>query len=229
MSTLASVILKGTASAMPTASIPGRVYFTTDTEQIFRDNGTSWDNVTPSGSVALITAIQQQSYVYAADTGAANALVVSLSPAPTITAGSLLVVKVAHANTGASTIAVNGGAAVAITKNGTTALAGGEMDANQIVFFIYDGTEYQLLGAATSTAAPGFGVPITLPAANGGSTYTLPSAPTTPTASMYFVRGLKWKYGATSPGQYTISGTTLTIVDTAMAAQTGDTHELYAY
>jgi hypothetical protein len=146
LSTLASVILTGTAASMPTASIPGRLFFTTDTQQVFRDSGTAWVNVTPTLSAAAITAIQQESYIYAADTGAANAYVVSLASAPTIVAGSLIVMKAAHANTGASTLAVNGASAVAITKNGGTALSGGEISAGQIVFLVYDGTEYQLIG-----------------------------------------------------------------------------------
>jgi hypothetical protein len=44
-----------------------------------------------------------------------------------------------------STLAINGGAAKAITKNATTALAGGETNLNQIVQVIYDGTQWQLL------------------------------------------------------------------------------------
>jgi hypothetical protein len=49
LSTLASVILDGTDSAKPTASISGRLYFATDTGKIYRDNGSTWDDVTPSG------------------------------------------------------------------------------------------------------------------------------------------------------------------------------------
>lgn len=147
---------------MPAAGIPGRLYYTSDTTQVFRDNGASWDNVTPSLNPAAITAIQQESYVYAADTGVANAYVVSLNPAPTIVAGSLLVMKAAHANTGASTIAVNGAAAVAITKNGASALVGGEIGAGQIVYLIYDGTEWQLLasGGAGSVTSVAIAVPV---------------------------------------------------------------------
>jgi len=149
------MIQEGLASAMPSASIPGRLYFTSDTQQIFRDNGATWDNVTPTIPASVVTAIQQQAYVYAADTDTANALVVSQTPTPTIAAGSLVVVKVAHTNTGASTIAVNGGSATAITKNGTTALSGGELNAGQIVFLVSDGTEYQLVGGATSGGGSG--------------------------------------------------------------------------
>jgi hypothetical protein len=65
---------------------------------------------------------QQETRIYAADTGAANAYTVTLSPAPTIVAGSVVVFKAANANTGASTLAVNGGTATAIRKNVSVAL-----------------------------------------------------------------------------------------------------------
>ncbi len=149
MSTLAQVILNGLYSARPSPSVVGRLYFTSDTSQIYYDTGSAWNNVTPASTV-VTDAIQQQSYVYAADSGTANALAVSLTPTPTIVAGSLVVVLVAHTNTGASTIAVNGGSATAITKDGTTALTGGELTAGQIVFLVYDGTEYQLIGGSGS-------------------------------------------------------------------------------
>lgn len=44
---------------MPTASIPGRVYYTSDTQQIFRDNGSTWDNVTPASGMPTATAAYQ--------------------------------------------------------------------------------------------------------------------------------------------------------------------------
>lgn len=93
----------------------------------------------------IVNAIQQNSYAYSADTGSANAYVVSFSPSPTIVAGSRFYFKAAHANTGASTLAVNGASAKAITKNGATALAGAEIAANQIVQVVFDGTQYQLI------------------------------------------------------------------------------------
>lgn len=45
MSTLGEVILKGTYADLPAAGIPGRLYFATDTFQLLRDNGTSWDSI----------------------------------------------------------------------------------------------------------------------------------------------------------------------------------------
>jgi hypothetical protein len=50
------------------------------------------------------SAVQQEAYTYAADTGAVNAYAVTLSPAPTIVAGSLVVFKAANSSTGASTL-----------------------------------------------------------------------------------------------------------------------------
>lgn len=49
MSTLGSVILKGIAASIPSAGIPGRVYFATDTDVVYRDNGTTWDSVITGG------------------------------------------------------------------------------------------------------------------------------------------------------------------------------------
>jgi hypothetical protein len=49
LTTLRSVIQIGTLAAMPAASIPGRLYFTSDTLHVFRDNGTAWIDCTPVG------------------------------------------------------------------------------------------------------------------------------------------------------------------------------------
>src|ERR1039458_8982954 len=85
-----------------------------------------------ANSAAQPASVQQSAFIYAADTGSANTYAVALSPAPTLGAGSRVLFKAVHANTAASTLAVNGGAAKAITKAGTTALAGGEITAGQI-------------------------------------------------------------------------------------------------
>lgn len=83
---------------------------------------------------------------YAADTGAANAYVVTLSPALTAhVTGMPVRFKAAHANTGASTININGLGAVAIKKYSNTALNAGDIALGQIVEIVYDGTYYQLI------------------------------------------------------------------------------------
>ena len=96
----------------------------------------------PSGSFPttanVAAAIQEQTYTYTTDTGVANAYVVAQSPTPTVGAGSVVQFLATNANTGPSTISINGGAALPITKSGTNALAGGEIFAGQIVTGIVD-------------------------------------------------------------------------------------------
>ena len=62
-------------------------------------------------------------------------------------------------------------------------------------------------------------------APNGGTTYSLGFSPLYPTASMYFVNGIKRIYGT----YYTISGSTLTLLTPDLPnSADGDTHEIYA-
>ena len=111
--------------------------------------------VTGAGTLAVTggatkSAIQQQAYLYGMDTGGANAYAVTLSPAPTLVAGSKVVFIAANACTGASTLAINGGSAIAIKKNGnSTALASGDIVANEIITATYDGTVFQIIVAGS--------------------------------------------------------------------------------
>lgn len=92
---------------------------------------------------------------YLVDSGAANAYVVAFAAgdAPTsYIAGLTLVIKITNANSSASTLNVNSLGVKNITKNGATALAGGELQASSVVVLVYDGTQFQLI---TSVASPG--------------------------------------------------------------------------
>lgn len=83
---------------------------------------------------------------YAVDTGSANAYAIALSPALAANViGMLITFKAANANTGASTLNVNGIGPVAIKKNVSADLAVGDIAAGQLVTVAYDGTNYQLL------------------------------------------------------------------------------------
>lgn len=59
----------------------------------------------------------------------------------------------AGANTGAVTLNVNSLGAKAVTKNGTTALASGDIPSGGVVEVVYDGTRFQLVGVAVNHAA----------------------------------------------------------------------------
>lgn len=108
---------------------------------------------TLSGASATESGVQQAAYTYAADTGTANAYVVSISPAPTIVAGSVVRFLAKNSNTGASTIAVNGGTATALDTTSKSALPSGAIAAGGIYEAEYDGTEYQCLNCAVSSTA----------------------------------------------------------------------------
>lgn len=85
-------------------------------------------------AAGLISAIQQSSMTYAADTGAANAYVAQFVPAlPTLIDGMRLTFKAKTANTGSSTFSANGGSAYPLYSHANQALQGGEVIANGLV------------------------------------------------------------------------------------------------
>lgn len=88
---------------------------------------------------------QSGKWTYAADTGAANALVVTLSPAPSAyVAGMGLRVKVAATNTMESTINVNGLGTKAIRRVNGGPIIAGDLVAGGISDLTYDGAAFQL-------------------------------------------------------------------------------------
>jgi hypothetical protein len=90
--------------------------------------------------------IQNNVFIYAADTGSANALVADIAPAPSVlTAGLSVYIKVAANNTSASTLNLNGTGATSIKLGDGSNLRGGELCVNQIAHFSYDGTYFKLL------------------------------------------------------------------------------------
>lgn len=142
--------LNGSSSSITLAAGTG-AYISTD--------GTNYKAVLGGGGGGVTASqIQQESLIYAADTGSANAYAISQSPSPTLTAGSIAVFKVAHTNTGASALAVNGGSAITVKKESASGLAdlvAGDWQAGQVVVVIYDGTYWQWVsGAGSSGVAP---------------------------------------------------------------------------
>lgn len=118
--------------------------------------------------------VQNTAYDYAADTGAANAFVVTLSPVPTLTTGLYVAFKAANANSGASTLNVNSLGAKTIKKTGgATDLANGDISIGQLVVVMYDGTNFQMV-STPGTAGSGGGGTTTLSYPD-----TIPASPTT--------------------------------------------------
>ncbi len=114
--------------------------------QFFYD-GTNFQIMNPYLSPSLITS----AWNYYTDTGAANAYVITASPAPSAyVAGMRFSIVIANANTGASTLNVNGLGTKSITKRDLSALSANNLLANFVAEVIYDGTQFQLLNYPTS-------------------------------------------------------------------------------
>mgnify|MGYP000930773429 CR=1 FL=1 len=124
-------------------------------------DGTNINNAaaTPSG-------VQRASYIYATDTGSANAYVVALTPAITVYGdGHTVAFKTANANTGASTLNAGGGVKSILHRDGS-ALRAGAIPANSTTICMYNSSldafvlvsshasetgGFQIFGRTTST------------------------------------------------------------------------------
>lgn len=106
------------------------------------------------GYLSTAIDIQNCSFVYAADTGIADAYAVAPTPAVTALVDGLCVVaKIAHTNTGVSTLAVSGLPAATIYRSPNIPLVAGDLTADGIAVFRYDGVNFQLVSAPHRRAA----------------------------------------------------------------------------
>lgn len=98
---------------------------------------------------------QNPAYLNATASGT-DTYTATISPAITAYAdGQRFYIKFTNANTGAATINLNTLGAIAIRKNGATALAAGDIGAGQIYLIGYDGTNFQILGKFSSSTLGG--------------------------------------------------------------------------
>ena len=142
--------LDGSASTLTRNQNEGCI-IATDGVNYFTERG----NFAALAAYATIVGIQKESYIYAADSGVANAYVVALSPAITsYVDGQIAVVKIAHANTAASTLDGGGGAVAIKKKDGATDLVSGDLKINQIAVFVFGNSVWQML-SPSGTSAPG--------------------------------------------------------------------------
>lgn len=92
---------------------------------------------------------------YAVDQGAANAYVIALTPALTAHIEGLpIYFKAANANTGASTLSVNGLAAEFITMPDGSAISAGAIKSGQVVTVIYTGAAYMIVSRTSDSPIP---------------------------------------------------------------------------
>jgi hypothetical protein len=138
---------------------------TTATTQTAADNSTKIATTAYADAIstALKLGILNQSYNYLADSGAADAYVVTLSPAAAAyTTGMVVRFKATNANTTTTpTVNVNGLGAKTITKNQGAAMAANDIKAGGLIAVQYDGTNFQMLsqsGIASATVPTGTGI-----------------------------------------------------------------------
>jgi hypothetical protein len=143
---------------------------------------------------------------YAASTSAANTYTATLSPAPTAyTTGMTVFIKFTNANSGASTLNLNGLGAKSIRDGSGAVLINGNIQAGMVGAFVYDGTNFQIMNPYTgSTAATPVGVQTSLysSAVDSGSanTYvaTLSPVPTYTTGLRCTIKITNTNTGASS-------------------------------
>lgn len=128
---------------------------------VWRMNGLRNDGVSPiitenglddAGiAKAIQQLVQRGLVVYGVDTGAANALAVTLTPALLeYKAGLRLMIKAAASNTGATTLNVNGLGARNVVRRDGAILFDSDVLAGAVQEYAFDGTNFQLLSAIGS-------------------------------------------------------------------------------
>lgn len=104
--------------------------------------------ITPSKTAynQILLAMRSNGLIYAIDTGTANTMAVTFTPAVTaLTDGMVLWVKAKFANTGATTLNVNGLGATPVVGAAHSALQGGEIVANGRCMVVYNSTLSQFV------------------------------------------------------------------------------------
>jgi Chaperone of endosialidase len=154
----------------------------------------------------------------------------SMSPQLTAYAAGQLFYFVANAaNTGAVTINIDSLGAKSITRDGSSALAAGDINSGEVVVVIYDGTRFQMINAANSfgnttingtltvTGNAGFQANVSITSAlSVGGVFAVTGAATftaNPTLSAGTANGVLYLNGskvATSGSALTFDGSTLT-------------------
>jgi hypothetical protein len=113
--------------------------------------------LTPSNSdlSQLAKAVQTSQVIVGIDTGATN--IIAISPTPAVTAlqaGMHFYVKIKNTISGACVLQVNALGGIQIVRPDGSQLAQGELIANQMALFAYDGARFQYVSAARVAGAP---------------------------------------------------------------------------
>ena len=114
--------------------------------QVGLSNVDNTSNATERAASAVMSSKTIATFNYAADAGANDSYVISLSPAPaSYTTGMMVIFKANTANTTGCTINVNSLGVKNIVKRVSTTPATGDILQNMFCWLVYDGTNFVLL------------------------------------------------------------------------------------
>lgn len=120
--------------------LPGDLEVNNTYVLVYNSTTQTFNLINPSISAANTDLVQYNEYNAAIDSGIADAYIANLTPPASSLTGFLSILcKITNANTGASTLTVNGNTAPIVTANNQP-LVGGELIANQVALFLYDST-----------------------------------------------------------------------------------------
>ena len=113
--------------------------------------------------------VQDSGSQYLTGVAGADTITASVTGLAAYATGQTFRLVSAGANTGAVTLNINALGAKAVTKAGATALAAGDIPSGAVVEVVYDGTQFQMLGLA-STGSPTFTGTVTIGASTANQT-----------------------------------------------------------
>lgn len=115
---------------------------------------TNVGNAVARNDYAAAGQVQDSSLQWLTSVAGTNTITASITPSPTAyTAGQTFRFTAANANTGATTLNINGLGAKSIFKRGTLAIAAGDIAAGGVYEVVYDGTNFQLANASFPSGA----------------------------------------------------------------------------
>lgn len=127
------------------ALVAGDIASNVDRQCTFIGSGFALDDA-PLSASDILAAVAGVAINLGSAGGTANALTATSTDGATSPAtGRLYRIRPSAGNTGAATLAINGGSAIQLRKNASAALASGDLVTNRDLLLYYDGTYYQVL------------------------------------------------------------------------------------
>jgi hypothetical protein len=109
--------------------------------------------ISDAGDAVNASSVQQGTLLFATATFSSDDYSVTLTPAPSYSAGLTVHFLAPSPNTGAATLNVNGLGAVPVLKNFNAALSANDIKAGQVVSVIYDGSNFQMISQTGNAPA----------------------------------------------------------------------------